>query len=44
LMFVNLGYVSALVTKPMGRIILAYTMISWAVGLLWLRQMAKVEL
>jgi tight adherence protein B len=44
LMFVNLEYVSALVTKPMGRIILAYTIISWAVGLVWLRQMAKVEL
>ena len=43
LMFVNIGYISALVTKPMGRAILAYTMISWFVGLLWLRQMGKVE-
>jgi tight adherence protein B len=43
LMFVNFGYISVLVTKPMGRIILVYTLISWAVGLLWLRQMAKVD-
>jgi tight adherence protein B len=44
LMFVNLDYISALVTKPMGRIILAYTLISWGVGLVWLREMGKVEL
>ena len=43
LMFVNLQYISALVTKPMGRVILTYTMISWFVGLIWLRQMGKVE-
>jgi Flp pilus assembly protein TadB len=44
LMFVNIGYISALVTKPMGRAILTYTLISWVVGLVWLRQMGKVEL
>ena len=44
LMFVNLGYISALVTKPLGRVILTYTVISWVVGLVWLRQMGKVEL
>jgi tight adherence protein B len=43
LMFVNLDYISALVTKPMGRIILGYTVISWVVGLVWLRQMGKVD-
>jgi tight adherence protein B len=43
LMFVNFDYISALVTKPMGRVILIYTMISWFVGLIWLRQMGKVE-
>jgi tight adherence protein B len=43
LMFVNLDYISALVTKPMGRVILTYTLISWAVGLVWLRQMGKVD-
>ena len=43
LMFVNFQYISALVTKPMGRVILTYTMISWFVGLIWLRQMGKVE-
>ena len=43
LMFVNLQYISALVTKPMGRVILTYTMISWVVGLVWLREMGKVE-
>jgi tight adherence protein B len=44
LMFVNIHYISALVTKPMGRVILTYTLISWFVGLIWLRQMGKVEL
>jgi tight adherence protein B len=43
LMFVNYQYISLLVTKPLGHVILAYTMISWFVGLLWLRQMGKVE-
>jgi tight adherence protein B len=43
LMFVNFEYISALVTKPMGRAILTYTLISWVVGLIWLRQMGKVE-
>jgi tight adherence protein B len=43
LMFVNFGYISVLVTKPLGHIILGYTVISWCVGLLWLRQMGKVE-
>jgi len=43
LMFVNFQYVAVLVTNPMGRVILTYTMISWFVGLVWLRQMGKVE-
>jgi tight adherence protein B len=43
LMFVNIGYISQLVTKPLGRAILTYTMISWFVGLVWLRQMGKVD-
>jgi tight adherence protein B len=43
LMFVNLKYISLLVTKPLGHAILTYTVISWVVGLIWLRQMGKVE-
>jgi tight adherence protein B len=43
LMFVNIQYISALVTRPLGRAILTYTLISWFVGLIWLRQMGKVD-
>jgi tight adherence protein B len=40
----NPRYLSVLVVTPMGRNILVYAIVSWIVGLLWLRQMAKVEL
>lgn len=44
LIVVNYDYISALVTKPMGRAILTYSVITWVVGLVWLRHMGKVEL
>jgi tight adherence protein B len=44
LIVVNYDYISALVTKPMGRVILTYSVITWVVGLIWLRQMGKVDL
>jgi tight adherence protein B len=41
---INPKYLSALVTtQMMGRGILMYAIISWLIGLLWLRQMGKVE-
>jgi tight adherence protein B len=39
----NPGYLHPLVTTPMGNGFLAYAVASWGVGLVWLRQMAKVE-
>jgi tight adherence protein B len=39
----NPSYLHPLVTTPMGNGFLAYAVGSWLVGLLWLRQMAKVE-
>ncbi len=43
LLVVNPRYLNALGTSPMGRGFLAYAIVSWLMGLLWLRQMAKVE-
>jgi tight adherence protein B len=43
LMIVNPHYISALVTKPLGQIILGCILTSWMLGLVWLRQMGKVE-
>jgi tight adherence protein B len=43
LMIVNPQYISPLITKPLGQIILGCTLTSWLVGLVWLRQMGKVE-
>lgn len=43
LTFVNPLYVSVLVTTPMGRTILSYVVGSWFLGLIWLRQMGRVE-
>ncbi len=43
LMVVNPHYVSLLVTKPLGQIILGCTLASWLLGIVWLRQMGKVE-
>ena len=39
----NPKYLSGLITTPMGRGFLTYAVISWLIGLLWLRQMGKVE-
>jgi tight adherence protein B len=44
LMAVNHDYLLPLVTSPMGRAIVGYAIISWVFGLIWLRQMGKVEL
>lgn len=43
LSFLNPAYISQLVTEPLGRLILAYVISSWAFGIFWLRQMGKVE-
>lgn len=42
--FLRPKYAVALVAQPMGRLFLMYAVISWFVGLIWLRQMAKVRL
>jgi tight adherence protein B len=42
LMFVNPTYMSQLVTEPLGRLILAYVVVSWLFGIVCLRQMSKV--
>ena len=40
----NPQYMRMLLTTPIGRACLIYAVVSWLVGLVWLRQMAKVEL
>jgi Flp pilus assembly protein TadB len=40
---VNRPYMAALVTKPMGRMFLIYAVVSWVVGVIWLRRMARVD-
>lgn len=40
--FTNLPYVSLLVTDKMGKMILAYAFVSWLLGFLWMKRMAKV--
>jgi tight adherence protein B len=40
---VNPTYARMLVTEPMGRGFLIYAIVSWLVGLLWMRRMARVE-
>jgi tight adherence protein B len=40
----NPTYLSALVTTKMGQGFLIYAVISWLLGLIWLRAMAKVEM
>ena len=42
--FANPKYSMALVTEPLGRMFLMFGIISWIVGVLWLRAMGKVEL
>ena len=44
LMMVNHDYLLPLVNSPMGRVIVGYAITSWVFGLIWLRQMGKVEL
>ncbi len=39
----NGEYMNALVTTTIGRMFLIYAAVSWLLGILWLRQMAKVE-
>jgi tight adherence protein B len=43
LILVNPHYVSPLITRPLGHVILGCTLASWLVGIVWLRQMGKVE-
>jgi tight adherence protein B len=40
----NPSYMSGLLHTEVGKICLVYGLISWAVGIVWLRHMAKVEL
>ena len=39
----NPRYLSALITNPIGRGFLLYAIVSWVIGLIWLRHMGKVE-
>lgn len=41
--YTNPEYSSLLITDPIGRAALAYAVITWVVGLLWMRRMAQVE-
>jgi tight adherence protein B len=44
LSMLNPKYISGLITMPMGRAFLMYAVFSWMFGLVWLRQMSKVDL
>jgi tight adherence protein B len=44
LTFVNPGYLVRLVDNPLGKAILAYAILSWALGLAWMARMSRVEL
>jgi tight adherence protein B len=39
----NREYMRGLYEKPMGRLFLIHAVVSWVVGVLWLRSMARVE-
>jgi tight adherence protein B len=39
----NPDYMGKLFVAPLGRMILVYGLVSWAVGVLWLRHMSKVD-
>jgi tight adherence protein B len=39
----NPGYAQMLVSEPVGRKFLIYAIVSWVLGNLWMRRMAKVE-
>lgn len=39
----NPGYAQMLISEPIGRKFLIYAVISWVIGNLWMRRMAKVE-
>jgi tight adherence protein B len=43
LVLVNPDYISPLFTKPLGHVILGVTLLTWLVGIVWLREMGKVE-
>jgi tight adherence protein B len=40
---VNREYMSGLIEKPLGRMFLIYAVVSWVVGIVWLRRMARVD-
>jgi tight adherence protein B len=39
----NPSYMRSLVVQPMGRMILLYAIVSWILGIFWLRRMARVD-
>ena len=41
--FTNPEYTSLLITDRIGKAALGYAIITWIVGLLWMRRMTKVE-
>ena len=44
LTILNRSYMGGLLDTPIGKAFLIYAVISWLVGLVWLREMAKVDL
>jgi tight adherence protein B len=40
---VNPEYMKGLFARPMGRLFLGHAVVSWVVGVVWLRRMAKVD-
>ena len=41
--FTNPEYTRLLITDPIGKMALGYAVVTWGVGLLWMRRMTKVE-
>lgn len=41
--FANPEYSSMLITEPVGKAALGYAIVTWTVGLMWMRRMTKVE-
>jgi tight adherence protein B len=41
--FTNPAYCSLLLTDPVGKAALGYAIVTWTVGLLWMRRMTKVD-
>ncbi len=44
LQVLNPKYLAPLVTEPAGRTIILYTFLGWAIGVVWLHRMTKVDL